>query len=963
MRVATDRAGTILPGPLAPTRWRLSGGFLLMAAYVLSGKLGLLLAIPPGYATAIFPPAGIALAAVLAGGYTTLPWIFIGSVILNAWAGCEAGNYTDWSCIQIALLIALASTVQAAVGGALLRRVLGWPTAMDHERPLIKFVLLTPIVCLISASGSVVGLSALGLITQESGASTWVTWWTGDTLGVLVMFPLSLIFIGEPRALWRSRLVPVGLPIVFGLSLFVVLFVRFSAWEKGQSLSEFNMLSQQVSDRIQTRLEAQLVLLEQVEGFLGGDEPVTREGFKRHIGRTLARYPTVKAIEWVPRVTAGERQAYEANQGVEIRDFPNDGISSRRAREREIYYPVTYIEPETGNEAVLGFDWTTRVGKPALTKAAEVQRSFITAPLQLVQDRGRPNAGPGALIICPVRGGANGPGFVASVLRMHEFIGGALPFVDGQLYVRLIDKETKSAIYDGIQKADEFLFETEFEFGGRHYVLQTLPSEIYLQNHQAWQSWGVLVIGLFFIALLTSARLISTGQSARTEALVIERTADLRDAKYFSDTVINSLPGVFYMLDEFGALVQWNENFKKAFGDSVAEMRAGDVLTSTTDEYRETAKEAIRQVFRTRGYAEVELDQRVSSGALRRYLVSGKYIEIAGKPYLVGTGIDVTERREMEQQVQRSQHVLRTLIDAAPTWLSMIDRDGRMVIANQRYSETFGLSIKSIKGKHYSSVFPTETSIRLESLLDECFSGKQVEFDDEWNVRGQSTRFVHGMCVPVFEGETVVSVVTAIMDLTEIQNAQSRLRSANAELERRVEEVHALQALLREQAIRDPLSGLYNRRYLDETLDRELARALREGYPVSIVMCDIDYFKALNDTYGHQAGDEVIRSLARFLREQARASDILCRYGGEEFLLVLPGMSPDNALERIDAWRKKLAERRVIFGPFELSTTVSFGIASYPAHGETPELLIAAADQALYLAKRKGRNRVEHSEI
>ncbi|TXI82947.1 MAG: diguanylate cyclase, partial [Cupriavidus sp.] len=473
----------------------------------------------------------------------------------------------------------------------------------------------------------------------------------------------------------------------------------------------------------------------------------------------------------------------------------------------------------------------------------------------------------------------------------------------------------------------------------------------------------VLVIGLFFIALLASARLISTGQSARTEALVIERTSDLRDAKYFSDTVINSLPGVFYMLDKSGALVQWNENFKKAFGDSKDEMRAGNVLVTTTDEYREVAMNAINKVFETRGYVEVELDQRLSSGELRRYLVSGRYIEISGKPYLVGTGIDVTARREMEQQVRRSQSVLRTLIDAAPTWLAMIDRDGKMMIVNRRYSETFAVPIKAIKGRHYSSIFPAETSIRLETLLDECFSGREVKFDDEWNVRGQSTRFVHGRCVPVFEGESVVSVVMAIMDLTEIQNAQSRLRSANAQLERRVEEIHALQAQLQEQAIRDPLSGLFNRRYMDETLDRELARALREGYPVSVVLCDIDYFKALNDNYGHQAGDEVIRAVARFFREQARASDILCRFGGEEFLLVLPGMSPENALERVDAWRRKFAEQRVIFGAYELSATLSFGISSYPAHGDTPELLIAAADQALYVAKRKGRNRVEHREI
>jgi len=958
-----DREANTLPGAWAPAGWRLPTYFLSAAAYILSGKLGLLLALPPGYVTAIFPPAGLALAAVLASGSAALPWIFAASAVLNVWVGCDIVGQSGWSCIQPALLIAVASTAQAAVGGGLMRRVLGWPTAMDHERPLIKFVLLTPVVCLISATGSIAGLSMLGLIAQTDLTANWITWWTGDTLGVLVMLPLSLIFIGEPRALWRSRALPVGLPIVIGLSLFVVLFVRFGAWEKGQSLLEFNMLSQQVSDRIQTRLEAQLVLLEQVEGFLDGDEPVSREEFKRYIDRTLSRYPTVKAIEWVPRVTSAERQSYEANQGIEIRDFPRGARLGQRAQEREIYYPVTYIEPLAGNEAVLGYDWITRVGRSALDHAAETRRSFITAPFQLLQDKGRPHAGPGALIICPVRAGANGPGFVASVLRLQEFIDGALPVVDGQLHLRLIDQVAQLAIYDNIRSSDDFLFETGFDFGGRHYILQTLPSAAYLQAHRPWQSWGVLVIGLFFIALLASARLISTGQSARTEALVIERTADLRDAKYFSDTVINSLPGVFYMLDESGALVQWNENFRKAFGRNDAGIKAGDVLITTTEEYRETARNAIRQVFETRGYAEVELDQRLNNGALRRYLVSGRYIEIAGKPYLVGTGIDVTGRREMEQQVQRSQRILRTLIDAAPTWLSMIDRDGKMVIANRRYSETFGLAIKSIKGRHYSSVFPAETSIRMESLLDECFSGRQIEFDEEWNVRGQATRFVHGTCVPIFEDDKVVSVVIAIMDLTEIQNAQSRLRSANAQLERRVEEIHALQAQLREQAIRDPLSGLYNRRYLDETLDRELARALREGYPVSIVMCDIDFFKTLNDTYGHQAGDEVIRSVARFLREQARASDILCRYGGEEFLMVLPGMSPDNALARVDAWRRKFSEQRVIFGPFELSATISVGISSYPAHGETAELLIAAADQALYLAKRKGRNRVEHSEI
>ncbi|PTU31650.1 hypothetical protein CJD38_10050 [Stenotrophobium rhamnosiphilum] len=962
MTSAATTGAHALPGALTPARWRLPALFVLTLAYVLSGKLGLLLAIPPGYATAIFPPAGIAASAVLVAGASTLPWIFAGSLILNLWVGFDAANQANVIGIEAALLIAAVSTLQAAIGGTVLRRALGWPAAMDHEKPLGQFVLLTPLICLISASGSIFGLKSLGLISEDSIVSSWITWWIGDSLGVLVMLPLCLILTGEPRALWRSRAAPVGLPIVIGLILFVVIFVRFSAWERGQSLLEFNMISQQVSDRVQMRLEAQEVLLEQAEGFLGGDEPVTRESFKRYIEKTLVRYPMVKAMEWVPRVTAVERSDYESHHGLEIREFPNNSLRSRRALDRAVHYPITFIEPQFGNETVLGFDWVTRIGLPALNAATRAQRAFITAPMQLIQDKGRANASPGVLIISPVRGGANGPGFVASVLRVHEFIESALPAAADQLSLRLIDTDAKSFLYDSIGNA-EAVFETELNFGGRHYLFQTIPTPAYLQTHRAWQSWGVLVLGLIFIALLASALLLSTGNAARTDALVIARTADLRDEKYFSETVINSLPGVFYMLDETGAVVQWNRTFKKVFGKNDEEIRVGDILQTTMREDRSLASDAIRRVFVTRGYAETELRQRVANGEMRRYLVSGQYIEIAGKPYLVGTGIDVTERREMEQEVQRGRKVLRTLIDAAPAWITMIDREGRMVIANRRYSETFGLQPAFIEGKHYSAVLPTETSIRLESLFDQCFAGKQMEFDDEWNVRRQATMFVHGKCVPIFEGDKVVSIVMAIMDLTEIQNAQSRLRSANAELERRVEEIRALQTMLQEQAIRDPLSGLYNRRYLDETLERELARAQREGYPVSIVMGDIDHFKKLNDTYGHQAGDEVIRMAARSLREQARTSDILCRFGGEEFLLVLPGMAPSHAIERVNAWRQKFSEERLSFGGFKLSATMSFGISSYPAHGQTPELLISAADQALYLAKKNGRNRVEHSPI
>ena len=171
--------------------------------------------------------------------------------------------------------------------------------------------------------------------------------------------------------------------------------------------------------------------------------------------------------------------------------------------------------------------------------------------------------------------------------------------------------------------------------------------------------------------------------------------------------------------------------------------------------------------------------------------------------------------------------------------------------------------------------------------------------------------------------------------------------------------IRALQTQLEEQAIRDPLTGLYNRRYLDDALERELVRAGREGYAVSLVIADIDRFKALNDAHGHPVGDAVLQVLARTLRDQVRAGDLACRWGGEEFVLVLPNMPLEAAAARADSLRARFAAATlVVANGKKISATLSAGVAASPAHGVSPAALVANADAALYRAKREGRDRV-----
>jgi diguanylate cyclase (GGDEF)-like protein len=195
------------------------------------------------------------------------------------------------------------------------------------------------------------------------------------------------------------------------------------------------------------------------------------------------------------------------------------------------------------------------------------------------------------------------------------------------------------------------------------------------------------------------------------------------------------------------------------------------------------------------------------------------------------------------------------------------------------------------------------------------------------------------------------------------EDAERRLRQANEQLQEGLSSVKALQGKLEELAFRDPLTGLYNRRYLDDALERELQRARRMVYPVSVLLIDIDHFKQLNDRHGHQAGDAVLTALANELNRSVRADDLACRWGGEEFVLVLPTMSIEAAVERADALRVALASDGVRYRDTNLTATVSVGVASFPSHGAHASDLLGAADNALYRAKSDGRNCVRVAPV
>lgn len=207
-------------------------------------------------------------------------------------------------------------------------------------------------------------------------------------------------------------------------------------------------------------------------------------------------------------------------------------------------------------------------------------------------------------------------------------------------------------------------------------------------------------------------------------------------------------------------------------------------------------------------------------------------------------------------------------------------------------------------------------------------------------------------------GKSILGQMLYLRDITERHCSELKLAEALATSEERLRTITRLHEQLQEQALRDPLTGLYNRRHLSELFAREQARSQRERTPIALALIDLDHFKQLNDRHGHLVGDDVLRAVAIHLTGNLRGSDAVFRIGGEEFLLLLPGATGEEAYARLQTLCQVLASQPLPTREGPLSVTLSAGLAVWPMQGQALEELMQVADAALYEAKRNGRNQV-----
>ena len=357
----------------------------------------------------------------------------------------------------------------------------------------------------------------------------------------------------------------------------------------------------------------------------------------------------------------------------------------------------------------------------------------------------------------------------------------------------------------------------------------------------------------------------------------------------------------------------------------------------------------------------VELDLNRKDGSRVTAEVKFSFLRNAdgGPVGMFALARDVTARKQVEAALREVEAGYRALVTEVNDGICVVDVRGVWTFANPALARMLGLEQpEQLVGR---SIFQFATPATADELA--------VGFGQS-TARGQSresftVEFVrpdgaHVMAelkpVPIIVGDQTVAWRGVMRDITERERVRQQLHDASEKMTEQVKELRDLQVQLREQAIRDPLTQLYNRRYLNEALPREIARAQRQNQQLGLLMLDADHFKNVNDTYGHAVGDETLQMIARLIKSQLRASDFVCRYGGEEILCVLSDTTQDGAVQRADELRALIARSEVAPSNAAVRVTVSIGVAMFPALGANMDNLLQAADAALYRAKQDGRN-------
>lgn len=792
-------------------------------------------------------------------------------------------------------------------------------------------------------------------------------------MAVLRSFLLRETF---PAALMAGAAGLIGFLLTLGLGALVDHFYRHQLEQR------FAVAAGERADAMQAGFRAHAADLDGVRRFFVNADNVTQAEFAGYV-QGLAQPALFYA--WVPRVEHAQRQRFEnavrsdSHPGFTIHDRGADG-SPVPAALRDEYYPLLFLSSQLAREPqFLGLDMSGLPGRlETLKRAARSGEVAASGRLVFVSQQAQATARDGGVILAAPVVGPGAPetgrvrGFVIAafslqqLLHEHESIEAAL-----NLSIELEDLSNlggEKLRYSAGSASDSALqLRRELLLGDRRYGLHIRPTQAFLQANSSPIVAIVLAAGTLLSLMLAALLFSLASQHLRTRALVLEKTADLRQREAELAAVNSRLRGVLdaatqvaiIATDLRGTIQTFNVGAERMLGYRAAELvgRHTPELMHLPEEIVQTGRElSLRLGRKVEGFEVFIAEAGLAQGHVERewtyirrdgsrlpvnLMVTGVWDAHGELVGYLGVAIDITASRQNRLALEARDRLLEKLTANVPgaIYQYQLRADGSSCFP---YTSAGIRTIYEVEPELvrqdaqvvFSRIHPDDLESLRRSILQSAELLQPWRADYRVLLPRQGLRWLRGEASPEPLEDGSVLWHGYLTDITGPKLVEQELRVLS---------------------ITDALTGAYNRRYFQERLDAEISRARRtSGEGPAVVMLDIDHFKLVNDRYGHDVGDVVLKRVCERVRQRLRTMDVLCRLGGEEFIVLAPGVRAEQAAVLAEALWQILRDE-----PIEGAgvITASFGVTQWRA-GESAAAMLTRVDAAVYQAKQEGRDRI-----
>jgi diguanylate cyclase (GGDEF)-like protein/PAS domain S-box-containing protein len=788
--------------------------------------------------------------------------------------------------------------------------------------------------------------------------------------------PKILGFISEDVSAWLVALLVL---LIGGVLTGLLAWSTLNLFHH-QLRQRFQLLASERYSRIEERFEDQEQRLDGLRRFFTNSDSVSREEFDGYTQPLLHR---TQAYSFAERVSGEQRLAFEQRardeglSGFSLRELNADG-QLQVAAERDEYVAVLYSQTQSKLGAPLGYDLLAQPLRRATLERADQHRGMaVSQPMHLVSIE--PAYARGVLLVAPVSlrtepdAAKNKPfGYVMAVISMRQLLADGLPEAERDyLSVRILDLSTDDQ--------HEVLFESPnapavselsatrlLRLADHDYQVDIQPSEAFLQaNHSSVNT--LVVLGSLLSVLLSALLYVLVSQRQRALKLVDQRTEELRAREQELRGTHGQLRGVLnaatqvaiIATDLRGVISTFNAGAEQMLGYTAAEV-VGHMTLENLHLPRELAARSAELSARygkpvpTCHAMLVEGSIEGGHEAREWTLVRGDGSHLAvnmlATPVLDEQGlwvghlavcIDITERKRVHEALAARDLLLKKLSAHVPGGIYQfkMEFDGRfsVIYASDGIREIYELDpdVLLLNAEAiFTRIHPQDTtrvraSIRASA---DTLSPWREEYRVQLPQRG--LRWVRGEATPEELPGGGVLWHGYISDISDLKRVEEELRALS---------------------VTDSLTGIHNRRYFQERLTTEMARVERGGGELSVIMLDIDHFKRINDQYGHAVGDRVLQAVCERIGQRLRRTDVFCRLGGEEFMVLCPDIGGEQShVLALELWQSLRSAPIDEVGV----VTASFGIASWRV-GEGADALLLRADSGVYIAKQEGRDRVQ----